>query len=114
MEQIDKTQLEKTKNSQNSLRISDGAAIILGAMKPTDGGKRAESGLMPQGLFVVQLHSDSDPSQRRLRGRVEHVISGQSERFASLRALLGFMSRYATAAMAPTSMVPKKEGLSEP
>lgn len=45
--------------------------------------------------FVVQLRSDSDCGQRQLSGRIEHIVSGESEPFASLDDLLGFMSRFA-------------------
>jgi hypothetical protein len=39
---------------------------------------------LPRGrVFVVQLSSDADPGQGRLAGRVEHVDSGRSTRFAS-------------------------------
>lgn len=50
--------------------------------------------LIPEGTFVIQLRSDSDVEERRLGGRVEHVMSGESEPFVSLEALLGFMSRF--------------------
>jgi hypothetical protein len=33
--------------------------------------------------------------RRRLNGRIEHVVSGASEHFDSLGALLDFMERYA-------------------
>ena len=57
--------------------------------KQPSGGK-----LDPQGTFVIQLRSDSDLAQGRLRGRVEHVVSGESEPFTSLENLVSFMARY--------------------
>lgn len=56
--------------------------------------------LTPDGTFVVQLRSNSDVGRRRLRGRVEHVMSGQSVQFTSLASLLAFMARYAPTATA--------------
>ena len=50
--------------------------------------------LAPERTFVVQLRSDSDLAQRQVHGRVEHVVSGESEPFASLDALLAFMNRH--------------------
>lgn len=51
--------------------------------------------LTPEGAFVIQLRSGSDPAGRRISGRVEHVMSGRSQRFASLAGLLGFMTLWA-------------------
>jgi hypothetical protein len=50
--------------------------------------------LTPAGIFVVHLRSDSDASRQRLIGRVEHVMSGDSEAFASLTDLLAFVHRH--------------------
>lgn len=50
------------------------------------------------GLFVVHLRSDSDVERLVLRGRIEHVMSGDSERFESLTALFAFMARHGDAA----------------
>lgn len=49
--------------------------------------------LKPDGAFLVQLRDDT--SGRRLSGRIEHVVSGESEHFGSLTALLDFMARHA-------------------
>ena len=49
--------------------------------------------LPPQGAFVVQFGSDTDPAAHRLSGRVEHVVSGRASRFESLEALLDFIAR---------------------
>jgi hypothetical protein len=55
----------------------------------------AEPRLTPAGAFVVQLRTDSDLTTGRLCGRVEHVTSGRSDRFASLDELIAFMARHA-------------------
>jgi hypothetical protein len=49
---------------------------------------------VPAGIFVIHLRSDSDVSRQRLIGRVEHVMSGDSEAFVSLGDLLAFMDRH--------------------
>lgn len=56
-----------------------------------------EPRLTPQGVFVVQLRTDSDLPARRLCGRIEHVTSGRSERFGSLDELVAFMTAHAVA-----------------
>jgi hypothetical protein len=62
-----------------------------------NGASGAKSPLhIPAGMFVVHLRSDSDVSRQHLVGRVEHVMSGDSQPFGSVDALLEFMSRYAT------------------
>lgn len=43
--------------------------------------------------FVVQFASGSDIDADRYVGRVEHVVSGRGERFASRDELLRFMAR---------------------
>lgn len=50
--------------------------------------------LTPEGMFVIHLRSDSAAARQHLVGRVEHVKSGDSESFASLAALLGFIDRH--------------------
>jgi len=49
---------------------------------------------VPDGMFVLHLRADTDVRQQRLVGRVEHVVSGDIESFASLDALLTFLGRY--------------------
>lgn len=49
---------------------------------------------VPDGMFVLHLRADSDVGQQRLVGRVEHVVSGDTEAFASLEDLLAFIGRY--------------------
>ena len=43
--------------------------------------------------FVVHFRTDTDMTQGRITGRVEHVVSGQSTHFASLEELLAFITR---------------------
>jgi hypothetical protein len=43
--------------------------------------------------FVVQLHVESDVSQRHMVGRIVHVVSGQTAHFESLESLLTFIDR---------------------
>ena len=47
---------------------------------------------LPTGrAFVVQLHAEADIAHRRLHGRVEHIVSGEATRFASVDELVTFM-----------------------
>jgi hypothetical protein len=47
---------------------------------------------LPTGrAFVVQLHAEADIALRRLHGRVEHIVSGEATRFASVKELVTFM-----------------------
>ena len=46
--------------------------------------------------FVVHFRTDTDITQERITGRVEHVVSGQSTHFDSLEELLTFMGRVLT------------------
>lgn len=48
--------------------------------------------LTPAAAFVIQLGTDSDLPTRRLCGRVEHLVSGRSDRFGSLDELIAFMA----------------------
>jgi hypothetical protein len=56
--------------------------------------RRSPGPLKPDRAFLVQLRPESD-GRRRLSGRIEHVMSGASEQFSSLTALLDFMARFA-------------------
>lgn len=49
--------------------------------------------LQPERAFVVQFHSGPAMSRRRLRGRVEHVVSGEAVRFCSTAELVDFLTR---------------------
>ncbi len=50
--------------------------------------------LSPERAFVVQLESSGAFARRTLRGRVEHLSSGEARRFGSLADLAGFLSRF--------------------
>jgi len=56
--------------------------------------------------FVVQLHAETDLAQGLIRGRVEHVVSGQAARFQTLEELLAFLSRTLQAASAGEDDLP--------
>jgi hypothetical protein len=62
--------------------------------------------LQPERAFVVQFHSGPAMSRRRLRGRVEHVVSGEFARFASTAELVDFLTRLLAAADA-SAQVPR-------
>ena len=51
--------------------------------------------------FVVHFRVNSDVTQGRMAGRVEHVVSGQSTHFDSLEELLAFMGRVLANMRAP-------------
>ena len=44
--------------------------------------------------YVLKLHRDSDPARSVLRGRIEHVASGEHFDFASAPALLALLARH--------------------
>jgi hypothetical protein len=49
--------------------------------------------LPTQRAFVVQLHVESKLAKGQFKGRVEHIVSGQSARFSTMKALKAFMQR---------------------
>jgi hypothetical protein len=55
------------------------------------GGSGAVS-LPPSRAFVVQFSADTLASANRFRGRVEHIESARSRRFATLDELVTFMT----------------------
>lgn len=57
--------------------------------------------------FVGHFRVNSDVTQGRLAGRVEHVVSGQSAHFASLEELLAFIARVLATGRAPPQQGPK-------
>jgi hypothetical protein len=61
----------------------------------------APSALSPHRAFVVQFRAETDVGQGRCTGRVEHVVSGQATRFASLEELLAFIAQVLAAIRAP-------------
>lgn len=50
--------------------------------------------LPPERAFVVQLESRGPANRRTLRGRVEHLSTGEARHFASTAELVGFMGRF--------------------
>ena len=57
------------------------------------GTARDQPSLPTQRAFVVQLHSESQLAKGQFKGRVEHIVSGQSAHFSSMKALKAFMQR---------------------
>ena len=41
-----------------------------------------------QRAFVVQIHAEADAAQGEVRGRVEHIVSGQVTHFETVEASL--------------------------
>ena len=56
------------------------------------GGGPGGSSLPVSRSFVVQLTADMVPASGGFRGRVEHIESGRSRRFASLEDLGAFLT----------------------
>jgi hypothetical protein len=58
-------------------------------------GKPGETSalLAPQRAFVVQFRADANVTAGRMAGRVEHVVSGRSERFSSMTGLWAFIEK---------------------
>jgi hypothetical protein len=54
--------------------------------------------------FVVHLGTGGAPGRRRFNGRVEHLSSGESTHFSSLKGLLAF---FASAVDAATGAAPR-------
>jgi len=65
------------------------------------------SALSPHRAFVVQFRAETEIEQGRCTGRVEHVVSGEATRFASLEELLAFMAQVLTAIRAPPQRKPR-------
>ena len=61
---------------------------MLKQSEPGASGQRS-----PDTVFVVHVDADADPEHAILTGRVEHVSSGHSGRFASFGEFLNFLSR---------------------
>ena len=57
------------------------------------GTGQGQPSLPTQRAFVVQLHSESKIAKGQFKGRVEHIVSGQSAHFSSMKALKAFMQR---------------------
>src|SRR5436190_24314975 len=60
-----------------------------GAMEPRD---QHGSTLSAHRAFVVHFGASGGPGRRRFSGRVEHLSSGESMRFTSLKGLLAFFA----------------------
>ena len=58
-------------------------------MEPRD---QHGSALSAHRAFVVHFGTRGGPGRRRFRGRVEHLSSGESMRFTSLKGLLAFFA----------------------
>ena len=43
--------------------------------------------------FVIRLRAGVDPTQERLDGRIDHVVSGRGVRFGSYAEALSFIQR---------------------
>jgi hypothetical protein len=67
----------------------------------------APSALSPYRAFVVQFRAETEVEQGRCTGRVEHVVSGQATRFASLEELLAFMAQVLATVRAPPPRKPR-------
>ena len=52
------------------------------------------STLRPQGAFVVQFHADAEVGERRISGRIDHLMSGDSAPFDSLEMMLAFVAKH--------------------
>ncbi|HEY7711517.1 MAG TPA: hypothetical protein VIG57_15965 [Candidatus Entotheonella sp.] len=44
-----------------------------------------------QRAFVVQIHTEADMAQGEVRGRVEHIVTGQATHFETVEALVQFI-----------------------
>ena len=56
-------------------------------------GNSAGRALQPEYAFVVQFRGGPAQGERRLQGRVEHVVSGEALRFDSTAELIAFLTR---------------------
>jgi hypothetical protein len=55
-------------------------------------GFQGGSSLSVHRAFVVHFGTGGGPRRHRFAGRVEHLSSGRTARFSSLKALLGFVA----------------------
>lgn len=53
----------------------------------------SHASLPAERAFVLQLRSDADPGRGIVRGRVEHIVSGDAAPFESVDDLCGFVRR---------------------
>ena len=72
-------------------------------MPPT----RRSGPLLPTQLaFVVQFAAETAAEEGRFVGRVEHVVSGQAQRFHTLAELLAWLTQILTALAPPPEAPP--------
>lgn len=57
---------------------------------------RDQPPLPTQRAFVVQLHAESKIEKGQFKGRVEHIVSGQSTHFSTIKALKTFIRHVLT------------------
>ena len=78
----------------------------------TSGARSYERGMAlgPERAFVVQFHATAPAGRTRLRGRVEHVVSGEVAQFRSTAELLDFVVRALTLAGRPEGSSAEEEG----
>ena len=74
-------------------------------MTQTNQRDRSEALLTTHGIFVVRLRADSDLGRRQIHGRIEHVMSGDSQLFADVAEMLDFMARQASQPTRPATDV---------
>ena len=67
----------------------------------------APSALSLHRAFVVQFRAEIDVGQGRYTGRMDHVVSGQAVRFASLEELLASIAQVLAAIRAPPQRKPR-------
>ena len=60
-----------------------------------------EPDLVRRRAFIVQFRAETDFTQARCTGRVEHMVSGKAAHFQSLEELLGFLARILLIMRAP-------------
>lgn len=53
----------------------------------------AMNGLRPDTAFLIQFRTNADPATDKLTGRIEHVASGRTETFESLKDLPTLLQR---------------------
>ena len=71
-----------------------GSRVDLFLVSPIKWGMDYMGHGLPRGrAFVIQLSAEAEPVHGSLVGRVEHIESGQSERFASSEAMNEFLAR---------------------
>ena len=57
---------------------------------------RDQPPLPTQRAFVVQLHAQSKIEKNQFKGRVEHIVSGRSTHFSTIKALKAFIRHVLT------------------